>query len=280
MDTSLTNILTVDVEEWFTDIDPALWDSQESRVVASTHKLLEILAKAGAGATFFILGYVARQHPQLVEAIKSQNHEIATHGYWHKSVARQSPTEFTEDLSKAIDTIEKIIGEKVIGYRAPMFTIGAESAWAIDILKEKGLRYDSSIFPVRTHLYGAPHAPRFPYHIHSSDITRDFPESDFWEVPPSSYHLPIINRNIPVAGGFYLRFFPYWFIRHAIKKINSSGHPAVCYLHPWELDPIQPRLSSVRWYHYYRLSKTEEKLSKLLKDFRFTSVREALSFDR
>jgi len=277
MDNLLTNILTIDVEEWFVDTDPAYWDSQESRIVSSTHKVLEMLAKADVRATFFILGYVAHQHPELVETIRSENHEIATHGYWHKSVARQSPAEFTEDLSQSINTLEEITREKVIGYRAPMFTIGKKTSWAIDILKEKGLRYDSSIFPVRTHLYGVPDAPRFPYRICSSDITRDFPESDFWEVSPSSYHLPVIGRNLPVAGGFYLRFFPYWFIRHALKKINSCGHPAVCYLHPWELDPEQPRVSSISWHHYYGLSKTERNFSKLLKDFQFTTVRESLS---
>lgn len=272
-----TNILTIDVEEWFVDIDPIYWDSQESRVVGNTHKLLEILAKAGARATFFILGYVAQRYPQLVEAIKSENHEIATHGYWHKPLTTQSTAEFAEDLSRSIDILERITGEKVAGYRAPRFNISRKTSWAIDILKEKGLRYDSSIFPVRTHLYGAPHAPRFPYRISSSDITRDFPEGDFWEIPLSVYRLPLIGRNVPIAGGFYFRFFPYSFIRQAIKKINNCGYPAVCYLHPWELDPGQPKISSLSWYHYHGLSKAEGKFRKLLKDFQFTSIREALS---
>jgi len=140
-------------------------------------------------------------------------------------------------------------------------------------LKKNGLRYDSSIFPVKTPLYGVPDAPLFPYHISSSNIKKDNPEENFWEFPLSVYRIPVIKKNIPIAGGFYLRFLPYRFVSYAIKKINKANHPAICYLHPWELDPKQPREKSLKWYHYYRLHSTERKFKQLLRDFKFTSTR-------
>jgi polysaccharide deacetylase family protein (PEP-CTERM system associated) len=161
-----------------------------------------------------------------------------------------------------------------MGYRARQFSVSKKTSWAIDILKKNGLKYDSSVFPVKTPLYGVPDAPLYPYHIASSNIKRDNPEEDFLELPLSVYRIPIIHKNIPVAGGFYLRFFPYLFIKHAIKIINNKmNQPAIIYIHPWEFDPEQPRISDHKWYHYYRLSKTEQKFRKLLKDFKFTSVR-------
>ena len=275
----VTNILTIDVEDWYMDIDITHWRDYEDRVVQNTHKVLNILAEAGAHATFFIVGYVAEHFPGLVEAIKASGHEIATHGYSHKEITRQSPSEFEEDLLKSIRILEEITGDKVLGHRASNFTLTEKTSWAIDILKRSGLRYDSSIFPVKTHLYGVPDAPRFPYHISSANIKLDAVEEDFLEFPLSVYQIPVVRKNIPIAGGFYLRFFPYWFIRHAIRKINRSSHPAVCYLHPWELDSAPPKLKSLSWDHYWGLSRTEGKSRKLVKDFRFTSIREAFSLE-
>ena len=185
-----------------------------------------------------------------------------------------SPEEFEDDLTKSLSIIEGITGVKVMGYRAPFFTMVEKTAWAIDILRKHGLKYDSSVFPVKTHLYGVPDAPLFPYLISSSNIKVNDPDSEFIEVPLSVYRVPLVRRNIPIAGGFYLRAFPYSFIKHGLKKIDNQGHVSVCYLHPWELDAEQPRVSGLGWYHYWRLSRTEAIFKKLLTDFDFTSVKE------
>ena len=273
----VTNILTIDVEDWYMDIDIKHWESYEDRVVQNPHRVLNILAEAGAHATFFVVGYVAEHFPELVGTIKMQGHEIATHGYAHKRITQLSPSELEEDLLKSIDILQKITNDRVLGHRAREFTIMEKTSWAIDILKRNGMKYDSSVFPVKTHLYGVPAAPLFPYHISSSDIKLDAPEEDFLELPLSVYQIPAIRKNIPIAGGFYLRFLPYWFTKHAIKKINKQNQPAICYLHPWELDTAPPKLESLSWDHYWSLSKTEKKFRKLLRDFDFTSVREAFS---
>lgn len=257
------NILQIDVEDWYSDLNIKYWQSCEDRIVQSTNKVLTILRERDAQATFFILGYIGERFPELVAKIKEQGHEVASHGYSHTPITKQTPSEFEEDLLKSIRILKKITGDEIWGYRAPQFTVVEKTSWAINILKKNGLKYDSSIFPVRTHLYGIPDAPLFPYHI----------EENFLEFPLSVYRIPIIKKNIPIAGGFYLRFFPYRFISHAIKKINGANHPAVCYLHPWELDFGQPRINSLKWYHYHCLDRTEKKFKQLLKDFKFTSTK-------
>jgi len=275
----MANILTIDVEDWYMDIDIKYWESYEDRVVQNTHKLLHILDEAGARATFFVVGYVAERFPKLVEDIKERKHEIATHGYSHKPITQQSPAEFEEDLAKSIDILEEITGDKVLGHRASNFSIMGRTSWAIDIMKRNGLRYDSSVFPVRTHIYGVPDAPLFPYRISSSNIKVDDLGEAFWELPLSVYRIRGLGKNIPIAGGFYLRFFPYSFVKHAFNRINRLNQPAICYLHPWELDSEQPKLKALSWYHYWGLSKTEGRFKKLVKDFKFTSVREFLALN-
>lgn len=283
------NILQIDVEDWYHDyhIDVEDWyhdprvknrGSYEDRVVQNTSLVLDILKEKKIEATFFVLGYVAQYFPELIKRIKEENHEVATHGYAHVPVTKQTPSEFESDLQKSLESLEKVGIKEVLGYRAPHFTIVEETAWAIDILQKYGLKYDSSIFPVKTRLYGVPQAPLFPYFISSSDIRRAWPRGELLEIPLSVYRMPIIRKNIPVAGGFYLRFFPYFLVKKAIQKINKLGQPAICYLHPWELDSEQPRISSLGWYHYYGLSSAEKKFRRLLADFEFTSVREYFGF--
>jgi len=268
------NIMQIDVEPWYCGLDSSEWSSQEDRVVENTIQVLNILKEFTAKATFFVLGYVAENHSCLVERIQEEGHEIASHGYYHVPLTKQSPSEFEKDLVLSLNLLKKISATAILGYRAPSFTVVDKTLWAIEILKKNGLKYDSSVFPVKTHLYGVPDAPRFPYHISSKNIKIDALGENFLEVPLSTYEIPLIGRNLPIAGGFYLRFFPYFFIKHAVRKINKMDKPAVCYLHPWELDPKQPRVSQLSWYHYYRLSATKEKFRKLLKDFKFTSVKE------
>lgn len=269
-----TNILQIDVEDYYADLDSNVWRFHEDRIVQSTNRMLDILKERNIRATFFMLGYVAEQHPELVERIVDESHEIASHGYAHKRITGITPVEFEQDLRRSIEVIEKISHCKVHGFRAPTFTINESTAWAIDIMKRIGLKYDSSVFPIKTHLYGMPDAKLDLYHPSSGNIKEDDPEEDFLEVPLSVYPLPLINYNIPVSGGFYLRFLPYTFIAHAIHKINQSGRPAVCFIHPWEIDPQQPRISEFSWYHYYNLNSTEKRFKKLIRDFNFTSTDE------
>ena len=273
MRTGLTNILTIDVEDWYMDTDISTWDSYEDRVVPPTEKILEILDESNTKATFFVVGYVAEHFPELIEDIKDRGHEIGTHGYSHTSITHQTPPKFEKDLLKSIKILEDITKDKIRGHRACEFSIVEETAWAINILKKNGLKYDSSIFPVKTRLYGVSDAPLYPYRISSSNIKRNNPEEDFLEFPLSVYRVPVVHKNIPIAGGFYLRFFPYGFIKHAMKKINKKGQPAIFYIHPWEFDTKQPRIRELKWYHYYNLSNTEKKFRRLLKDFEFTSIR-------
>jgi polysaccharide deacetylase family protein (PEP-CTERM system associated) len=273
----MLNILQVDVEDWYCDLDTGEWDKYEPRVVKATERILSILNETGNRATFFILGFVAERFPEVVKKIDSEGHEVASHGYSHRRIMDQTPEEFKEDVRRSIDVLEKIAGKKVRGYRAPQFTVVKETLWALEILKREGLEYDSSVFPVKTPLYGIPDSPLFPYRVESDMSTSG---DDFLEIPLSVYKIPLLGKNIPVAGGFYLRFFPYFFIRHALKKLNRQGNVAICYIHPWDLDPGKPRIDSLHWYHYYRLKSTEQKFRRLMQDFKFISTREWIENER
>jgi len=243
------------------------WDSYESRVEANVDKVLALLEEAKTRATFFVLGWVAERHPSMVRRIHQAGHEIATHGYDHRLVYHQTPKEFAADLHRSIQIIEDIIGERVLGYRAPSFSITRANLWALDVIREQGLKYDTSIFPVSVHdRYGIANAARYPHRL----------ENGLWEFPIAT--IPIFGKNIPVGGGGYLRVLPYSMIRWALKRINAEGQPFVIYFHPWELDPDQPRISHVplfyRFRHYVNLDKMENRVRTLLNDFQFASVRE------
>jgi len=278
------NILQVDVEHFYCDYHINVkecenieeWEKYRQRTVQSTVKILNILEKKGITATFFILGCVAKKFPHLIERIEAAGHEIASHGYWHVLVTNQSPQEFEDDLKESLAVLHNLSRDKIIGYRACNSTLVESTSWMIDVLKLHGLEYDSSIFPIKTHLYGVPDAPLFPYHISSRNIKVDSPEESFLEFPLSVYRIPIVKINIPIAGGFYFRFLPYWFIKLGIKKINKNGKPAICYIHNWEFDPDQPKIRPLQnqWYHYWGLSTAERKLNRLLNDFDFMSTRE------
>ena len=236
----ILNAFTVDVEDYyqvhaFADrVDPARWDDYESRVVANTHKVLRILDDHHVRATFFILGWVADRFPQLVRDIRTSGHEIGCHSYWHKRIYTMTPDQFRDDLRLARKTIEDITGEPVVAYRAPSFSITKDSLWALDILIEEGFQYDSSIFPIHHDNYGIPGANRFPHRIEKNG-------SSLWEFPPSVHRL--LNLNIPIAGGGYFRLYPIRLSVRWLSLINRVHHqPFIFYLHPWELDPEQPRL--------------------------------------
>jgi polysaccharide deacetylase family protein (PEP-CTERM system associated) len=275
------NILQIDVEHFYCDyhIDVGKWenvkelDSHRDRTIHSTQKILNILEEKRTTATFFILGCVAKRYPDLIEKV-AEDHEVASHGYWHVLATRQSPQEFEVDLVDSLEVLNKLSQQRVIGYRTCNFTLVEKTSWIIDVLKRHGFKYDSSIFPIKTHLYGVPDAPLFPYHISSSNIKVDSSDESLWEFPLSAYKIPFANKNVPIAGGVYFRLLPYWFIKRCIKNLNRRGRPAIFYIHTWELDPFQPRIGSLGWYHYHGLASAEKKFIKLIKDFDFTSTKE------
>jgi polysaccharide deacetylase family protein (PEP-CTERM system associated) len=275
----IMNIMQIDVEDWFCDFDIREWHRYECRVEKNTDKILEMLRIRDMKATFFVLGALAEKFPGMVERIKAGGHEVGSHGYGHNRATKMSPNEFEDDLVRSIRVLERITGDKVIGFRAPQFTVVKKTAWIIDILIRNGIKYDSSIFPATTPFYGVREAPLYPYQIEAKDIVIRQKQARLWEVPLSIYKLPALHLRIPIAGGFYLRLFPYSFISGALKKINDQGHPIVCYIHPWEVDPGFPRVKGLRWTYYYGLKENEEKYGRLLDTFQFTSTREWLSMN-
>lgn len=266
--------MTVDLEDYFCDLNFAEWKNYESRVVKLTTLLLDLFKKHNVTATFFTLGYIAETFPSLIEKIVKEGHEIASHSYAHLDIRKITPQEFEEDFKKALTVLEKTSGQKVYGFRAPFFSIDHRSFWAFEIIR-KHLRYDSSIFPVKTPLYGIPAAPRNLYRPSKIDPIVNDDSEDFIELPPATFPFPIIG-NIPIAGGFHLRFLPYFLIKSGIKKINKSGNFAICYIHPKDLDPVMPKIPQYKWYYYYGLENALKKYENLLKDFNFISVRDAL----
>ena len=268
----IKNYLTVDVEDYFQVsafediVGKDNWDNYPPRVVENTQRILDLFDSYNVKATFFILGWVAERFPALVKEINARGHEIGCHSYYHRLVYDLTPDEFREDTRKTKDLLEQLTGRKVLGYRAPSYTITKRSLWALDILEELGFAYDSSIFPIYHDRYGLPEAPRFKYKL---------PDYDLTEYPISTSL--IMGRKIPVAGGGYFRLFPYWFSRMALKKINEKeGQPFIFYFHPWELDPEQPRMKNIkllsRFRHYINLQRTADRLRNLLRDFSFGPI--------
>lgn len=248
------------------------WPTWESRVERNTKLLLELFARHEVRGTFFTLGYVAHQHPNLVREIAQAGHEVACHSYHHRLVYSQTPEEFRQDLRSAKHQLEDLIGAAVIGYRAPSYSITAQSLWALDILIEEGFSYDSSIFPVHHDRYGMPYAERFPHVLHR-------PSGEIIEFPPSTVRLG--GTNLPISGGGYFRLCPYQLFRMGWKRINrKETESAIFFLHPWEIDPDQPIIPGTRlniWRHRVNLRQTEGKLERLLKDFTFAPVRQVLA---
>lgn len=274
----IPNALTVDVEDYFhvaalsSKIHRDSWATQESRVVANTQKLIEIFANNGVRSTFFVLGCVAEQHPRLIKEIYSSGHEIASHGYSHRLVYEQSPHEFYEETKRSKQLLEDQTGASVDGYRAASYSIVNRSLWALDILAELGFKYDSSIFPVHHDRYGIPNARREPHSLTTPNNSR------IVEWPLSTAQL--LGHSIPVAGGGYFRIFPYWLTRWGLGSINTKERrPFVFYLHPWEIDPHQPRFSAnwlSQFRHYTNLDKCEGRLKRLLGEFRFGTMKSSL----
>lgn len=271
--------MSVDVEDYFhvAALSEAIsrddWEHMDARVDQSTRRVLDVFDVAGTKATFFILGWVADRHPALVKEIHRRGHEIACHGYSHRLVYEQAPEEFRAETLRSKRLLEDLSGEAIDGYRAASYSITPKSRWALEILSEAGFQYDSSIFPVRHDLYGIPGAARFP-HILKTDSG-----AELVEFPPTTARIG--GQNVPAAGGGYFRLYPYALSRWLLRRVNEGeGQPAIFYLHPWEVDPDQPRFEvgwRSRFRHYNNLDKCEERLRRLLGDFRFAPAREVLS---
>jgi polysaccharide deacetylase family protein (PEP-CTERM system associated) len=274
----MINILTIDLEDWFQSSLELFDKFQEpqkifrptGRVVRNTHKLLDILKEHKVKATFFVLGTVAEEFPDLIKEIYLQGHEIATHGYGHKLIYRQTKEEFCEDLRKSIDIIESITGEEILGYRAPYFSIREDSLWALEVLKEEGLKYDASIFPLKRKLYGVNDINK----ISANGIVE-------FSVSKTSF----LGCEFPFGGGGYLRLFPYAVTRWAIRKLNKQGKFAMVYIHPYELDRedrndyeiLGTKITKfTRFTQEVNREKTEDKIRALLRDFKFTTIKDYL----
>jgi len=266
------HVFTVDVEEYFQvlafqgTIKSAEWEQWPSRAEVGVHKLLELLSERGHHGTFFTVGWLAKRQPSLVRRIAEAGHEIASHTWWHRSVDRVTAEEFRQDVGRTRALLQDLTGQPVYGFRAPSFSIGPHTPWAFDVLLEEGYRYDSSIFPIRWPDYGNPSAPTVPYMIHR-------PGGTLLELPLAT--TVVAGVRLPAAGGGYFRQLPYALTRRAFRKLDREGQSGVFYIHPWELDPDQPRvaaplLSRVR--HYRGLKKTLPRLERLMTEFRFTSA--------
>jgi polysaccharide deacetylase family protein (PEP-CTERM system associated) len=259
-------VLSVDVEDYFQveaftrQVARGDWDSWPSRVVENTRRALDLCDACGVKGTYFVLGWVARKFPFLVREIRDRGHELACHSFWHRPVCSLTPETFREDLRMAADAIAQAGGERVIGFRAPSWSITPQSLWAFDVLAEEGFVYDASIFPIRHDLYGHPGGRRFPYSVKTAG------GAELTEFPSSTVRL--LGSNLPTGGGGYLRILPFAFTRWAVDRLaREDGRAVVLYFHPWELDPEQPRISAPwksRFRHYTNLRRMEPRLRALL----------------
>ncbi len=266
----IINAMTIDVEDYFhasalAEAAPIpRWEQLESRVEPNTDRLLDMFARVGITGTFFVLGWVAERSPSIVRKIRAAGHEVASHGYWHQLIYDLPPDRFRDDVRRSKALLEDLAGTAVRGYRAPSYSITTRSLWALDVLIEEGYEYDASIFPIRHDRYGIPNAPRHPHRL-----TRDAG----WviEAPPSTVRLA--GTNLPIAGGGYFRLLPYGWTRWGIAHVNRmERRPVLFYLHPWEVDPDQPRMAVgrvSRFRHYRNLHLTATRLERLLRDCAF-----------
>ena len=274
MTTEIRNAFTVDLEDWYhgltsTNRQPEIWDRMQSRVLQNTERLLVMLAEFEVKATFFVLTKVAEKYPDLIRRIQAEGHEIGVHGCEHRMVHRLTRAEFAAELGRALELLRPLVQGAIVGHRAPYFSINGRALWALDVLREHGFRYDSSFFPTRNMLYGYPESPRFPHALDDECKLIEFPVST----------VRFLGVTWPVAGGFYVRTFPYFVVHWAVRQLNRQGQPAILYVHPWELDSGQPmRAASLRERitHYHGRRSLEAKLRQLFQDFKFGPLRDLL----
>jgi polysaccharide deacetylase family protein (PEP-CTERM system associated) len=272
-------VLSFDVEEHHRieaaagfDCPSPLRDHYAARMEDCTRWLMDALAEFGLRATFFVVGQIAHSHPKLVRDLHAAGHEVASHSWDHRRLHRLTPEEFRDDVRRSVEALEDVTGAKIVGYRAPTFSVVRQTAWAVDVLAELGLRYDSSVFPVRHDRYGVPQAPRTPFRIHGE-------RHSILELPPAT--LRLLGANLPVGGGGYFRLLPLGVLERALRQLTRTGIPgaAVLYFHPWEFDPDQVRLPLGRmksWRTYVGVRRSRPRLSALLARHRFTRAIDAV----
>ena len=269
----IENILTIDVEDWFhilelpSEIPVKDWIKLENRVLKNTISLLNLLNRYNAKATFFTLGWVAQYCPDLIREIEKQGHEIASHGYSHRLIHSLTPKEFAQDISLSLKYLSRVTHKPIKGYRAPGFSLTQDCLWALDILLELGLSYDASVFPLKRNHGG------YENFAEGEEFITTPKGQKILEVPVTCND--IFGKKLYILGGGYFRISPYWMIASGIKQLNQQGKPAMVYLHPRELDPLQPRLemSKIRTFmSYVNLDQTENKLEKVLSNFKFNSI--------
>ncbi|WP_370659889.1 XrtA system polysaccharide deacetylase [Paraglaciecola algarum] len=264
--------MTVDVEDFFhvsafeSVISPDNWQQFKPRVDINTRRLLDLFASHNVKSTFFVLGWVAERYPDLIKEIHQQGHEIASHGYAHQRATKQTPEVFKQDVLRSLNHLEDLLGEKILGYRAPSFSIGYTNEWAFEILAELGFKYSSSTYPVKHDLYGTPDWPRFAYQ-RKEGIT---------EIPIPTHR--VLGRQTPIGGGGYFRLYPYALTKFLVKSyLKKEQQPYSFYFHPWEIDENQPKVAGAsaksNFRHYINLDKTYGKLDKLLDDFSWDTMR-------
>jgi polysaccharide deacetylase family protein (PEP-CTERM system associated) len=267
---------TVDVEEYFQVsalapfVSRATWDTIPTRLMVGMHPILEMLARHNVRGTFFVLGWIAKRYPKLVQEFAAAGHEIASHGYGHERIPDLTPEQFRESVRDSKRILEDITGMPVLGYRAPSFSILRGSEWALETLVEEGYVYDSSLFPVRRSGYGYLNGQRDPHRLELSAGT-------LHEVPPST--LAWRRQLIPAAGGGYLRLLPYQLVRAGLASAEARSVPGTFYIHPWELDPEQPRVAvpfKTRIRHYGGLKLVQRRIQRLLEEFRFGPIAETV----
>jgi polysaccharide deacetylase family protein (PEP-CTERM system associated) len=261
------------VEAFSAEVSRDGWDGWQPRVEANTRRILDLCDQSGVRGTYFVLGWVAQRFPGLVREIAARGHEVACHSFWHRPIYRLSPADFRQDLREAKDVIEQTGGQRVLGYRAPSWSITARSLWALDILAEEGFVYDSSIYPIRHDLYGMPGAERFPHRLKTSG------GRELLEFPPASVRL--FGSTLPAAGGGYLRILPFAYTRWAMRRLAAEKESAVVvvYCHPWEFDPDQPRIAArlkSRFRHYTNLARMQPRVTALLRICPFEPFRNLL----
>lgn len=261
----IKNVLTFDVEEWHEANYPEkIQGNSPGRLEEEVKEILEICREFGTRATFFVLGKAAEKYPELVKAIQADGHEVACHGYSHQMVSKMDLEGFRQDLGRSVRILKSITDKDILGFRAPSWSFDKSTSWAYPILTEQGFKYSSSVFPIKTFLYGFPDSPRFPYRV-----------GDILEIPMST--LRLAGRNFPFSGGAFFRFLPLSIIEKGIKSINKKGQPVLIYLHPREIDPLAPKLElpfKENLVHYWGVNKVKGKLIAILKKFNFGSIEE------
>ncbi|MDD2834699.1 MAG: polysaccharide deacetylase family protein [Methanothrix sp.] len=273
----MINALVVDLEHWHSSefLTKYLPEELVDQVPESVRPILDLLDKHETKATFAVLGSVAEQHPELVKEIYDKGHEIASHAWSHKTLHKLGKDAFEVEIKKSVELLRSITGEQPIGFRAPSFSIDNTTKWAFEVLEKFGFKYDASVFPIKTMLYGLPDAPVHIYRPSIEDVTKDNPNGKIIEFPMTVLN---IGKNIPLAGGFYLRVLPLWFLRYGIREVNKE-RPAIIYIHPWETYSKTPRLKVPlfsRFVTYYAINSALYKLEALLSEFNFKPIRDTI----